>query len=150
MASTTVEPAHALGAEAPNVPGDKSISHRAVIFAALAAGESLVTNVAPGEDVGSSMRCVAALGARLERDGSSVRIRGGAWRTPAEPLDCGNSGTTMRLLMGALAGRGVDAVLTGDESLRRRPMRRIAGPLAELGAMIETNDGLAPVHGRSS
>jgi 3-phosphoshikimate 1-carboxyvinyltransferase len=145
MASSTVTPATQLGAEAPNVPGDKSISHRAVIFAAMAEGESLVTNVAPGEDVASSMRCVAQLGASVERSNGSVKIRGGAWRTPAEALDCGNSGTTMRLLMGALAGRGIAAVLDGDESLRRRPMKRIAEPLHELGAEIETSAGNAPV-----
>jgi 3-phosphoshikimate 1-carboxyvinyltransferase len=148
-ATAVVRPAGALGGEAPNVPGDKSISHRAVIFSALADGESLVTNVAPGEDVASSMRCVAQLGAFVERDGLSVKIRGGAWRGPAEPLDCGNSGTTMRLLMGALAGRGVAATLDGDDSLRRRPMKRIAEPLHELGAQIETTGGTAPVHVRA-
>jgi 3-phosphoshikimate 1-carboxyvinyltransferase len=94
------------------------------------------------------MRCVAALGAHVERSGDAVRIRGGAWHAPAAPLDCGNSGTTMRLLMGALAGRGVDATLDGDASLRRRPMRRIAEPLHELGASIETTGGNAPVHVR--
>jgi 3-phosphoshikimate 1-carboxyvinyltransferase len=145
MSDRTVAPARALGNEAPHVPGDKSISHRAVIFAALAAGESTVTNVAPGEDVASSMRCVAALGAQVERFNGSARIRGGAWRSPAQALDCGNSGTTMRLLMGAIAGRGVGATLDGDASLRRRPMRRVADPLHELGAQIDTSAGTAPV-----
>ena len=147
--TAVVEPANRIGEEAPNVPGDKSISHRAVIFAAMAEGESHVTNVAPGEDVASSMRCVAALGATVVRNDGSVRIRGGAWRSPAEALDCGNSGTTMRLLMGALAGRNIEATLTGDDSLRRRPMRRIADPLAEMGAQIETSAGNAPVHVRN-
>jgi 3-phosphoshikimate 1-carboxyvinyltransferase len=147
MATKTVEPAQKLGAEAPRVPGDKSISHRAVIFAALGEGESFITNVAPGADVASSMACVAGLGAEVVRAGDGdVRIRGGVWRTPAAALDCGNSGTTMRLLMGAIAGRAVDATLDGDDSLRRRPMRRVADPLAELGAAIETNGGNAPVH----
>jgi 3-phosphoshikimate 1-carboxyvinyltransferase len=136
-----------LGDEAPHVPGDKSISHRAVIFAALGEGESRVSNLAPGADVASSMRCVAGLGAAVVRDGeNAVRIRGGAWRSPDGPLDCGNSGTTMRLLMGAIAGRGIDATLDGDASLRRRPMRRVADPLALLGAAIETTGGNAPVH----
>ena len=99
-ATAVVQPTGKLGSEAPNIPGDKSISHRAVIFSALAEGDSLVTNVAPGEDVASSMRCVAQLGAIVQRDGLTVKIRGGAWRVPAEPLDCGNSGTTMRLLNG--------------------------------------------------
>ena len=143
--TAVVAPARGFGGEAPHVPGDKSISHRAVIFSALADGVSTVTNVAPGEDVASSMRCVAALGATVERDGDRVRIHGGAWRAPAEPLDCGNSGTTMRLLMGAIAGRNVAATIDGDGSLRRRPMLRVAEPLAELGALIETTAGNAPV-----
>ncbi len=147
--SAVVAPAASIGTEAPNIPGDKSISHRAVLFAALAAGESQVTNLAPGEDVASSLRCVEALGARVQRDGANVRISGGAWRSPQGELDCGNSGTTMRLLMGALAGRGVAATLTGDASLSRRPMRRVAEPLHELGAEIETTDGTAPVHVRA-
>jgi 3-phosphoshikimate 1-carboxyvinyltransferase len=144
--SVTVNPAEHLGDEAPNVPGDKSISHRAVLFGALAEGESRVTNCAPGRDVGSSLGCIEALGAQVVRNGAEIRIRGGAWRTPAAFLDCGNSGTTMRLLMGALAGRGVDATLDGDDSLRKRPMRRVADPLHELGAEIETQGGTAPVH----
>jgi 3-phosphoshikimate 1-carboxyvinyltransferase len=144
--NATVEPATKLGSEAPHIPGDKSISHRAVIFAAMADGESHVTNLAPGEDVASSMRCVAALGATVEHNNTSVRISGGGWRSPQGVLDCGNSGTTMRLLMGALAGRGVAATLDGDDSLRRRPMGRIADPLHELGAEIETSEGTAPVH----
>jgi 3-phosphoshikimate 1-carboxyvinyltransferase len=146
----TVAPASGFGGEAPHVPGDKSISHRAVIFAALAEGESRITNVAPGADVASSIRCVAELGAQVERSGDAVRVRGGAWRAPARPLDCGNSGTTMRLLMGAIAGRGVEATLDGDASLRRRPMRRIADPLQELGARIETTGGNAPVFVRGN
>lgn len=147
--SETVAPARALGSLAPNIPGDKSISHRAVIFAAMAEGESLVTNVAPGEDVASSMRCVAALGATVRREGLDVRIRGGAWRDPGEPLDCGNSGTTMRFLIGALAGRQIAATLIGDASLSRRPMLRVAEPLRELGAAVDTADGgTAPVHVR--
>ena len=146
MPNATVEPATKLGSEAPHIPGDKSISHRAVIFAAMADGESHVTNLAPGEDVASSMRCVAALGATVEHNNTSVRISGGGWRSPEGVLDCGNSGTTMRLLMGALAGRGVAATLDGDDSLRRRPMGRIADPLHELGAEIETSEGTAPVH----
>ncbi len=147
--SETVAPARVLGHQAPHIPGDKSISHRAVIFAAMAEGESHITNVAPGEDVASSMRCVAALGASVQRDGLNVRIRGGAWRDPAEPLDCGNSGTTMRFLIGALAGRGIAATLIGDESLSRRPMLRVAEPMRELGAVVDTAaGGTAPVHAR--
>jgi 3-phosphoshikimate 1-carboxyvinyltransferase len=147
--SETVAPARALGHRAPHIPGDKSISHRAVIFAAMAEGESHVTNIAPGEDVASSMRCVAQLGASVQRNNLDVRIIGGAWRSPAEDLDCGNSGTTMRFLIGALAGRGVAATLTGDASLSRRPMLRVAEPMRELGAAIDTSaGGTAPVHVR--
>ena len=148
--SETVAPARALGNRAPNIPGDKSISHRAVIFAAMAEGESHITNVAPGEDVASSMRCVAALGATVRRDGLDVRIRGGAWRDPQAELDCGNSGTTMRFLIGALAGRQIAATLIGDASLSRRPMLRVAEPMRELGAVIDTAaGGTAPVHVRA-
>jgi 3-phosphoshikimate 1-carboxyvinyltransferase len=148
--SETVAPARALGRCAPNIPGDKSISHRAVIFAAMAEGESHVTNVAPGEDVASSMRCVAALGASVQRDNLDVRIRGGAWRSPEGELDCGNSGTTMRFLIGALAGRRIAATLIGDASLSRRPMLRVAEPMRELGAVIDTAaGGTAPVHVRA-
>ena len=146
MATETVAPAGKLAGEAPPVPGDKSISHRAVIFAALGEGESHLTNIAPGADVASSIACVAGLGAKVMRSNGDVTIRGGAWRAPQAVLDCGNSGTTMRLLMGAVAGRAIDATLDGDDSLRRRPMRRVADPLAELGAAIATNAGTAPVH----
>jgi 3-phosphoshikimate 1-carboxyvinyltransferase len=149
MHSARVMPAARIATEAPHIPGDKSISHRAVLFAAMAEGESHVTNLAPGEDVASSMRCVGALGATVERDELNVRITGRAWRSPDGVLDCGNSGTTMRLLMGALAGRGIAATLDGDDSLRRRPMARIADPLHELGAQIETSGGTAPVHVRA-
>jgi 3-phosphoshikimate 1-carboxyvinyltransferase len=148
--SETVAPARALGRRAPNIPGDKSISHRAVIFAAMAEGESHVTNVAPGEDVASSMRCVAALGASVQRNNLDVRIRGGAWHSPEAELDCGNSGTTMRFLIGALAGRRIAATLIGDASLSRRPMLRVAEPMRELGAVIDTAaGGTAPVHVRA-
>jgi 3-phosphoshikimate 1-carboxyvinyltransferase len=144
--TVTVSPTRRLGTEAPPIPGDKSISHRAVLFGALGQGETTVTNCAPGQDVASSMRCAQDLGARVERLGAGAfRISGGAWRDPGAALDCGNSGTTMRLLMGALAMRGIEATLDGDDSLRRRPMRRIAEPLAAFGASIETTDGHAPV-----
>src|SRR3984885_9537526 len=91
LQTATVAPTKRLGDVAPHIPGDKSISHRAVIFAAMAEGESHVTNVAPGEDVASSMRCVAALGASVHRNNLDVRIIGGSWRSPEGELDCGNS-----------------------------------------------------------
>ena len=118
-------------------PGDKSLSHRALIFAAMAAGTSEVTGLGPGADV-------AATDAALR----TLATGGGIddWREPASALDVGNSGTTLRLLAGALAGRPFRSTLTGDASLRRRPMARLVAPLASLGAAVETSpDGTPPV-----
>lgn len=135
------------------VPGDKSISHRAVLFNALAEGNARVTNFLTGADCLSSIACLRALGVRIEQAEDTVRVFGRGLRglhAPGHELDCGNSGTTMRLLTGILAGQSFSATLTGDQSLRRRPMRRVIGPLTQLGARIEaTEDGFAPltVHG---
>ena len=127
---------------AVHVPGDKSISHRAVLFAAMADGASNLSGVLDSEDVRSTIAAVSALGARvdlaLRGDGSLAGTVAG-WgeagpRCPAVPIDCGNSGTTVRLLMGVLAPWDVAVELTGDASLSRRPMRRIVDPLAEMGA----------------
>jgi 3-phosphoshikimate 1-carboxyvinyltransferase len=127
-------------------PGDKSISHRAVLFSLLAEGACELTNLAPGLDVESSLKAVAALGVRWERKGEIVRIEGAAGRlVNGATIDCGNSGTTMRLLMGILAGREGRFVLDGDESLRKRPMERVAVPLRRMGAHVETSDGRCPV-----
>ncbi|MGH8426713.1 MAG: 3-phosphoshikimate 1-carboxyvinyltransferase [Gammaproteobacteria bacterium] len=131
-----------------SVPGDKSITHRALILAALASGESHIEGALDAADTRATAAALAALGARSEWDAEgTVRVRGtgGHWRTPATPLDLGNSGTGLRLLAGAIAGRGIAATLTGDASLRRRPMRRIAEPLTAMGAAIATNNGCAPV-----
>ncbi|HYG10649.1 MAG TPA: hypothetical protein VD835_11915, partial [Pyrinomonadaceae bacterium] len=134
------------------VPGDKSISHRAAMLAAIAGGgESRVFNFSTSADCASTLSCLAALGADVRREGSSVVIRGdaGLRATPA-PLDCGNSGTTMRLLAGLLAGHEFTSTLTGDGSLRSRPMRRVIEPLELMGARVESDGGRAPltVHGR--
>ncbi|MBM4415835.1 MAG: 3-phosphoshikimate 1-carboxyvinyltransferase, partial [Chloroflexi bacterium] len=115
------------------IPGDKSVTHRALLFNALADGEALVEGFLDAADTRSTLECVRALGAQVEElGGGRLRVRGRG-RTglhePAEVLDCGNSGTTMRLLAGALAGLPGLAVLTGDASLRRRPMGRIVQPL---------------------
>jgi len=126
------------------VPGDKSISHRALILAALAEGESRIAGLAPGQDVRSTQRCLEQLGVAIEREGDEVRIRGGGLRPPSAPLDCGNSGTTMRMLAGILAGAGIPATLVGDASLSKRPMERVAGPLRKMGARIETGEGGRP------
>jgi 3-phosphoshikimate 1-carboxyvinyltransferase len=125
------------------VPGDKSISHRAALFNALGDGQATITNFSPGADCGSTLACLRDLGVALEQDGNRVRVTGlglRGFREPCDVLDCGNSGTTMRLLSGALAGSDVFAVLSGDSSLRRRPMARIVEPLRRAGARIEGRD----------
>jgi len=131
------------------VPGDKSISHRAVILGSLAHGETRVTNFAPGRDVRNTIACMRALGADITLRGDHVEIRGtgGALSEPADVLDCGNSGTTMRLLAGVLAGCPFHAVVTGDGSLRNRPMDRIIEPLRTMGARIHGRgeDRFAPL-----
>ena len=126
------------------IPGDKSITHRAVLFNGIAAGEAVVTNALLGADCLSSVACMRALGAQIEVEGDKIHVRG-AQGLRAADCDCGNSGTTMRLLMGLVAGQGVNARLTGDDSLSRRPMERVAAPLRLLGADIETTEGHAPV-----
>jgi 3-phosphoshikimate 1-carboxyvinyltransferase len=132
------------------VPGDKSISHRALVFAALASGESKIGNLATGADVGATRRALEALGVRArDRDDALSIVSGGltAWREPEAVLDCENSGTTMRVLAGALAGRPFLSVLDGDESLRQRPMARIVQPLRAMGATVDARaDGTrAPI-----
>lgn len=129
------------------VPGDKSISHRAAMLAALArGGESRVANFATSADCASTLACLARLGVDLRQEGSSIIIEGDArLRAPRAPLDCGNSGTTLRLLAGILAGRGFVSTLTGDGSLRSRPMRRIIEPLELMGARVASDDGRAPL-----
>jgi 3-phosphoshikimate 1-carboxyvinyltransferase len=131
------------------IPGDKSISHRYALLGGLAQGTTAVTHLAPGADVASSLACVAALGAAVDRDESgAVRIDGWGQRGPVQPdapLDCGNSGTTMRLLLGILAAYPITATLIGDRSLSRRPMRRVTVPLTAMGASFDTRDGAPPV-----
>jgi len=130
------------------MPGDKSISHRAAMIAALAEGTSRIGNFSTSEDCGATLRCLEQLGVRVSRDGSDLSIEGAGrdgFRAPASPLDCGNSGTTMRLLAGILAGQEFESTLTGDDSLRSRPMQRIIEPLQMLGAEISSSDGRAPL-----
>ncbi|HKD43195.1 MAG TPA: 3-phosphoshikimate 1-carboxyvinyltransferase [Myxococcaceae bacterium] len=121
-------------------PGDKSISHRALILAALARGRCELTNLAPGADVRSTAACLRSLGAQVQLDQSAATVTGGGLsglKAPNGTLDCGNSGTTIRLLCGAVAGSGVGGALDGDESLRRRPMKRVLDPLRLMGAEAE-------------
>lgn len=129
------------------VPGDKSISHRYAILGAMAEGETTVVNFSSSADCHSTLRCLAGLGIGLEGEGSRVRITSPGWRNlqpPASTLDAGNSGTTLRLLSGVLAGRPFVSRITGDDSLVRRPMRRIIEPLSLMGARIEARQGEFP------
>ena len=131
-------------------PGDKSISHRVLMLAALAKGKSELRGLLTGEDVKSSARVLRQLGAEIARiQESGVRISGSRLQAPDSRLNCGNSGTTARLMLGILAGQKFSATLTGDASLRRRPMRRVTEPLKQMGADIkEQGDGLPlTIHG---
>ncbi|HEX6322137.1 MAG TPA: 3-phosphoshikimate 1-carboxyvinyltransferase [Vicinamibacterales bacterium] len=131
------------------VPGDKSISHRHALLAALAHGRSRIRGLAPGQDVRSTLSCLETLGAWITfAGGDEVVVEGRGpegLRAPAVMLDAGNSGTTMRLLAGVLAGRPFQSRLTGDASLSRRPMERVAAPLRAMGARVTTVDGHAPI-----
>jgi len=126
------------------VPGDKSITHRALLFAALARGTSTVDGALTSLDARSSARVLRQLGAEISpvREGVTVTVAGrGRLRRPTATLNCGNSGTTTRLLLGLLAAHPFAATLTGDRSLRRRPMRRVTGPLTAMGARVEERGG---------
>jgi 3-phosphoshikimate 1-carboxyvinyltransferase len=126
-----------------SVPGDKSISHRALIIGALAEGETRIEGLLESDDVLATARALQALGIAVERDGPGQwRVTGGEWRSPEQPIDCGNSGTAARLLIGAAAGFDLTATFTGDESLRTRPMRRVTEPLARMGARFVGGDRL--------
>jgi 3-phosphoshikimate 1-carboxyvinyltransferase len=131
-----------------SLPGDKSISHRAAILAALARGQSRLANFSTSEDCARTLRCLGQLGVRILREGTNVLIEGvglDGLRAPTAPLDCGNSGSTIRMMAGVLAGQGFVSTLTGDDSLRSRPMKRIIAPLEMMGASIKAEDGHAPL-----
>jgi 3-phosphoshikimate 1-carboxyvinyltransferase len=150
--AATVRPARRLRGRL-EVPGDKSIAHRYALLAALAHGPSLLRNFAPGADCRSTLNCLRRLGVSIEEGpAGTVSLLGrglGQLRSPAGPLDAGNSGTTMRLLSGVLAGHAFSSTLVGDASLSRRPMRRVIEPLERMGARLEAVDGHPPltVHG---
>lgn len=146
-----IRPAKCLQGEVV-LPGDKSISHRAAIIAAIAEGESRIENYAASVDCAATLECLHKLGVEIRRDGNIVLVTGQGKHgltAPTDPLDCGNSGTTMRLMAGLLAGQKFDSILIGDESLQRRPMKRVIEPLTAMGASIESDNGCAPlrVHG---
>ena len=127
-----------------DVPGDKSLSHRALIFAAMAKGRSEVDGLGTGADIAATQAALSRFGVTI--DAGSVHSAGvESWRQADGPIDAGNSGTTLRLLAGALAGRPFRSTLGGDDSLNRRPMRRLVDPLQALGATVETSDGTPPV-----
>lgn len=131
-----------------NLPGDKSISHRAAMFSALANGETRIDNFATSADCASTLSCLEQLGVAIKRENSTVFVNGvgkTGFQKSETPLDCGNSGTTLRLLAGILAAQNFDSVLTGDESLSVRPMRRIIEPLTEMNASIEAAENHAPL-----
>ncbi len=128
------------------LPGDKSVTHRAVMLNSGAEGEAVITNALMGEDCLSTCRCMRALGAEIDVDGTTLRIKGTPHFRRGRELNCGNSGTTIRLLTGYVAGKEIDAMLYGDESLSSRPMKRVAEPLSLLGAKVSTTDGHAPVY----
>ena len=131
------------------VPGDKSVSHRYALLAAIADGSSRLGHYAPGADCASTLACLERLGVAVERDGTiGVRIAGrgpGGLLAAAGPLDAGNSGSTLRMLSGVVAAHPFETILTGDLSLSRRPMRRIIEPLESMGARIASTDGCAPL-----
>ncbi|MFB3917055.1 MAG: 3-phosphoshikimate 1-carboxyvinyltransferase [Terriglobales bacterium] len=133
------------------LPGDKSISHRYAMLAGLAEGRTRLENFSTGADCASTLGCMRALGCKVVRNGGKVEIEGVgcALHAPAGPLDCGNSGSTMRMLSGIVAGQEFSSEMIGDASLSRRPMARIIKPLRQMGASIESNGDRPPlrIHG---
>ncbi|MFZ4508516.1 MAG: 3-phosphoshikimate 1-carboxyvinyltransferase, partial [Fimbriimonas sp.] len=137
----TIEPIAAIDGEL-RPPSDKSLTHRAFMFGAIASSPSIVRKPLLGEDCESTLSCLQALGLKIERGVEGIRLFPTAeWTQPTEALDCGNSGTTLRLLSGLIASRPLDVVMFGDASLSKRPMGRIAAPLALLGATMQSATG---------
>ncbi len=136
------------------LPGDKSISHRSAIISALANGTTKIENFASSTDCASTLECLRKLGVEINRNGSNVIVKGVGKKGFTEPkseLDCGNSGTTVRMLSGIVAAQSFSSTLIGDESLSKRPMRRVIEPLTEMGAKFDSNENRLPiiVHGTS-
>jgi len=151
MAIRVEQATRPLGGEL-EVPGDKSVGHRAVIMGSVARGETRIANLSRGADNSSTVTAFRGMGVRFRREDEVLCIDGRGWdglRAPGETVDCGNSGTTMRLLAGVLAGRPFEACLDGDGSLRTRPMKRVIEPLTRMGARVTGKGGRAPlrIHG---
>ncbi|MGH9649542.1 MAG: 3-phosphoshikimate 1-carboxyvinyltransferase [Terriglobales bacterium] len=147
MSSVTIRPARSI-VGAVRLPGDKSISHRYAMLAAIAQGRTRLQNFASGADCASTLACLRALGCTVEQTaGGIVEIEGQGreMSAPVAPLDCGNSGSTMRMLAGILAAQAFSSELVGDASLSRRPMARVIEPLTAMGAKISSDDGHAPL-----
>lgn len=146
--SYRIEPGQSLGGEI-RVPGDKSISHRAVMLGGIARGRTTITGFLESEDCLATLRAFEQMGVARRTGSRGELIIDGVGmhglKSPSQPLDLGNSGTGIRLMLGLLAGQGITATLTGDASLRQRPMERVAGPLRQMGASIESQDGRAPI-----
>jgi 3-phosphoshikimate 1-carboxyvinyltransferase len=147
VTAVAVEPAASIRGDVA-VPGDKSISHRALLIGAIAEGESSIRSLGVSEDVLATASAVQALGVDVEIEGDEARVGGvglRGLRAPERPIDCGNAGTLMRLLAGILAGQVGRFELVGDESLSRRPLERITEPLQQMGARVKATDGHAPL-----
>lgn len=147
MSRVHVAPVEAFDFRSDKIAADKSISHRSAMFATLAEGKSVVRNFLRGEDTMNTLRIVEALGAEVADDGEVITIASAGIKEPDDVLDCGNSGTGMRLFCGLLASAEGHFVLSGDEYLRRRPMKRVTAPLRSIGAMLDgrNNGDLAPL-----
>src|SRR5947209_3049496 len=146
MSDVVIKPArNVLGSI--RLPGDKSISHRYAMLGAIATGTTRLQNFSTGADCASTLACMQALGASVTKCDGQIMIEGRdrSLRSPSGPLDCGNSGSTMRMLSGILAAQPFASELIGDESLSRRPMRRILEPLTQMGARMTSHDGHAPL-----
>ncbi|NJD39123.1 MAG: 3-phosphoshikimate 1-carboxyvinyltransferase [Geobacter sp.] len=147
--SMTIVPARALCGDL-TVPGDKSISHRSIMLGSIARGTTTISNFLRGEDNFSTMQAFRAMGVPIEDDGQTITVTGvglHGLKEPGDLLDCGNSGTTIRLMTGLLSGQSFFSVLTGDQYLRKRPMKRVSDPLRQMGACIAGRSGgtLAPL-----
>jgi 3-phosphoshikimate 1-carboxyvinyltransferase len=130
-----------------NLPPDKSIAHRAAMFAALSEESSIIENYSLAADPQSTLSCLRQLGVSIEQNGTTVYIKGvgrSGFQTPTEPVDCGNSGTTMRLLSGIISGSGIEATLIGDTSLTGRPMKRVMDPLKKMGSSFTAREDNYP------